>query len=263
MIKKLIFTLFIFLVRETNAQDIVVIKTNFNDYCDANKNLYKAELKLNDTLIFKKIIDTAYFEFTIPKYLLTKEFLTVTVKRYSANEILGSICFPYISDCYNVYEEKKIQKDSLLNCKEYAFTLKENGRTAGCGSLPTILFSYNSNNLDSAFIVPNNYADKPINSLNANWDTYCMAETIKQYKLIEIIGSAGICEKDPMTISLKRAEKIRDFFISFGIPSSKIKVTGYGNNHPLVNENSLTKFDKKEKLVLDKKNARVIIRAVL
>lgn len=259
MIKKLIFTLFIFLVRETNAQDVVVIKTSFNDYCYANKNLYKAELKLNDTLEFKKIIDTTYFEFTIPKYLLTKEFVTVTLKRYSDNEILGSLCFPYISDCRNEYEEKKIQKDSLLNCREFAFTLKENGHSIGCGSLPTILFTYNSANLDSAFLVTNKYADKPIIFLQANWDTYCIAETIKQYEFIKIIGSAGLYEKDPVTISLKRAEKVRDFFINIGIPAGKIKVINKDNSHPMINENTLKKFNKKDRLLLDKKNARVLI----
>jgi hypothetical protein len=244
----------------TYSQNIVVVKVSFHDYCYSNDNhLYTAELKLNDTLNFKKIIDTTYFEFTVPKYLLKTKFVTIKLTKFSDNEVFGSICFPYIGMCSNRYEPKQISIDTLLVHKEIKIDLKEDQSTVGCGSLPAIIFNYNSSNIDSALLANNYSADKPISLFQAKWDTYCIGETIKYYDTIKIIGNSGVYEKDPISLSLKRAEKIKEFFINNGIPSNKIKVIGNGNDRPIIRKDQLEKANKKDRQILDMKNARVLI----
>ena len=216
-----------------------------------------AELKLNDTITFKKIIDTTYFEFNVPKFLVGKNQITVTIKRYSDNEAMGTICYPFVTWCLSTFQETVVPRDSILNNNVLSLKLEPYQRASGCSAAPSIIFGYNSCSLDSALLKFDTGKSQKL--LDSKWDSYSFAEVMRTCDSVIIVGHADLNENDALTLSLCRAETIKNYFIQFGVSPARIKVSGIGSDKPRFKKDNLKKLKPKDRIALEKLNARVII----
>lgn len=204
-------------------------------------------LKLSNGGMFEsKSNDTGYYFLKVKTFQGAGELTIATDKNTS---FINSKTYGFLAS----------KNDSILDFNKSMLCIKNFALTkiTICWSFPTILFKYNSTeSLDKYSSSREESADSSINFINSvlNEDPTMV---------IELQGHCDSREKNPDTLSLQRADYLRQALINKGIDKERVLIKGWGAKKLLVKDSVILKATtKEEKEKLHLQNRRVILRII-
>ena len=242
------------------TQGSVLVSGVFPDYCRSSpyKNLYNIKVKISDTLTIESIIDTNYFQFNIPKFLI-KNDVKIDVYKYSDNISAGTLCFPYIAACSSEIDAFLIPKDSLIYNSKINVKMTEGFRSISCGSLPSFQFELNSSNIDSVTLIFN-AEPMPILLKKSQWDIHCICESLRSSSNVIVTANSDSGELNKSKLAKARGIAVKKLLKNYGIDEAKIMLHNKSDSMPVFNQTDINKLKAvTDKQMARKRNARVIV----
>ena len=218
------------------SQTTIEIKVNIEKRYNSTEDLFKVELKLNDSLSLTHYRDSNTSSFTLPKVLLENEITVEVNKIYSDFE---QLCNSFHDSYYDSYVSSVNFKDSICIIDSLLIINTYLNETTSCKTFPSISFRVNDTSMKSIRI------DSKIPT-DLNW--YCITEPLKQLDKIVLNSHSDKSENNAVKNSQIRAELIKNKLIQLGFEESKIGIIIKGNTNPLISEKEINSLHSIEEV---------------